>query len=336
MEAIKTKLAIFSTRNYDKTYFTKMNEELGIHYEMTFFECQLNAKTGIMAKDHHAVCVFVNDDLSKEVLDILHEQDIKTIVLRCAGFNNIDLEYAKEKRFKIARVPAYSPNAIAEHAVCLMLALNRRIKKSIDRVREGNFSLDGLLGFDMVNKTVGVIGTGRIGAILAKIVHGFGCKVLLFDPYKNQELVNLGMKYVEMDEVLTSSDIISLHCNLTAENTHLINEEVIKTMRDGVMIINTSRGALLDTKAIIRGLKSGKIGYLGIDVVEHEEDIFFKDLSDSTVKDDDILRLMSFNNVIITAHQAFFTKEALTCIAQTTLSNLRDIVEGSECKNLIF
>ena len=330
-----TKVAMFSTKKYDREYFKSNICENKSKLAITYIEEQLNENTYIMAQDHSIICVFVNDRLNSEVLIKLSELNIKKIVLRCAGFNNINLEKAKELNFRIVRVPAYSPHSVAEHAVCLMLALNRKLKKSIDRSRDLNFELDGLLGFDMNGKTVGVIGTGRIGLILIKILLGFGCKVICCDPFKNPEVESLGLPYVDLNTIYKESDIISLHCFLNNETFHTINEKAINQMKKGVMIINTSRGALIDTHAVILGLKSGQVGYLGIDVIEHEEDVFFSDLSDSVIQNDEIARLLVFNNVIITAHQAFFTKEAINNIALTTIENIICLAEDKVCKNQI-
>lgn len=329
------KVAMFSSRKYDREHFEENLKNYSSKIQITYYSEQLNENTYIMAQGHSIVCVFVNDVLNAEVLDKLSKLGINKVVFRCAGFNNIDLEKSRELNFKVARVPAYSPNAIAEHAVCLMLMLNRKMKKSVDRSRDLNFELDGLLGFDMAGKTVGVLGTGRIGFCLIKILLGFGCRVLCFDPFKNPEVEKMGLPYVDLDTIYRESDIISLHCFLTKENFHMIGEKQINQMKKGVMIINTSRGPLIDTHAVIEGLKSGQIGYLGIDVVEHEEEIFFTDCSDSVLKDDDIARLLVFNNVVITGHQAFFTKEAINTIAQTTLGNIVCMVENKECKNYV-
>ncbi len=269
-----------------------------------------------------AVCVFVNDDLSATVLQKLSELGIFAVALRCAGFNNVDLTAAKKLGVKVMRVPAYSPQAVAEHTVGMMLCLSRKFHKAYNRTRDNNFDLNGLLGFNLYQKTVGLIGTGRIGIATARILQGFGCELLCVDPIENPELQQLGARYVGLSELYQQSDIISLHCPLTPQSQHLINEEALAQMKNGVMLINTSRGALINTKAVIQALKSGKIGYLGLDVYEQEADLFFKDLSDQVISDEVFQRLLTFPNVLITGHQAFFTKEAMAQISQTTIHNL--------------
>ncbi|QDZ41175.1 2-hydroxyacid dehydrogenase [Euhalothece natronophila Z-M001] len=326
------KVALFGTKPYDEQFFTEANENY--NHELLFLEPHLSEKTAILAQDATAVCVFVNDEVSGDTLKILAEQGVKLIALRCAGYNNVDLETAKELGIKIVRVPAYSPHAVAEHAIALILTLNRKIHRAFYRVREGNFALNGLLGFDLYGRTVGIIGTGNIGYITGQILSGFGCKVLAYDPYPNESFSNFG-EYVSLDELYARSDIISLHCPLTEENRHLINETSITKMKPGVMLINTSRGGLIDTKAVITGLKSKTIGYLALDVYEKESDLFFEDLSNEVIEDDVFQRLLTFPNVIITGHQAFFTEEALTNIANTTLSNITEIETTNTCKNLV-
>jgi len=275
------------------------------------------------------VCVFVNDQLGAPVLAELARQGTRVIALRCAGFNNVDLAAARDLGITVVRVPAYSPYAVAEHTVGLMLTLNRKIHRAYARVREGNFALQGLLGFDLHGRTVGVVGTGQIGAIVARIMRGFGCEVLAYDPYRSPECEALGARYVELPELFRSSDIITLHCPLTPQTYHLINAEALEQMKDGVMLINTGRGALVDTQAVTEALKSGKIGYLGLDVYEEEAALFFEDRSDRVIQDDVFTRLLTFPNVIITGHQAFFTGEALTNIAETTLSNVTAFERGA-------
>ncbi|MDO9149772.1 MAG: 2-hydroxyacid dehydrogenase [Methylotenera sp.] len=313
------RVAVFSTKSYDKTYLDSANS--GQH-QLVYLEPRLDSTTAFAAEGAQAVCVFVNDVLDAEVIAILAKQRVQLITLRCAGFNHVDLEAAKRHGITVARVPEYSPHSVAEHAVALMLTLNRKIHRASARVREANFSLDGLLGFDMYGKTVGVVGTGKIGQCVAKIMVGFGCKVLAYDPYPNQQCIEVGASYVALEELLSSSDIVSLHCPLTPETHHLIDEKAIKQMRAGVMLINISRGAVIDTRAIIRGLKSGVIGSLGLDVYEEEENLFFRDLSSTVIHDDVFARLLTFPNVVITGHQAFFTDEALTEIASTTIANI--------------
>jgi D-lactate dehydrogenase len=330
------KIAFFSSKKYDIKHFEHLNKQLNKNFELSFFETQLNKDTAILTQGHKAVCAFVNDDIKEDVLRKLNQNGINVLALRCAGFNNVDQNVAKELGFKICRVPEYSPAAIAEHATCLILALNRQIRKSIDRIREGNFELNGLMGFDIKGKTVGVIGTGKIGTCFVDIMKGFGAKVLLHDLYKNKQLEERGDRYVDLDEIYAKSDIISIHSNLNNNTFHMINKETIDKMKPGVMIINVSRGAILDTRAVIHGLKTGQIGYLGVDVVENEEHIFFRDNSDKVMVDDDIARLLSFNNVIITGHQAFFTQEAVNSIVTVTLDNLDKIFKGEKCGNLLF
>ena len=298
--------------------------------KITFFSTQpydthLGPHIVNLVEDTDAVCVFVNDKVNAEVIKILASKGVKTIALRCAGFNNVDLNAAKENNISVCRVPAYSPEAVAEHAVAMILTLDRKTHKAYNRVREQNFSLNGLLGFNLYQKTIGVIGTGNIGKAFCKIMLGFGCKVLAFDIVANKDLETLGVEFLPLMDVLKRADVISLHCPLMEQTHHIINKETIAVMKDGVMLINTSRGGLIDTKAVITALKSRKIGYLGIDVYEQEEKLFFRDLSEDIIEDDTIQRLMSFPNVLVTAHQAFFTEEALGQIADTTLSNIQQL-----------
>jgi D-lactate dehydrogenase len=279
--------------------------------------------------------VFVNDDLNEQIIEQLASLGVKLIALRCAGFNNVDINAAKRKGIAVVRVPAYSPHAVAEHAVALMLTLNRQTHKAYNRVREGNFSLERLTGFDFYGKTVGVVGTGSIGKVFCEIMLGFGCKVLAFDLVANKELEGRGVEYLPFLDLLEKSDIISLHCPLTELTRHLINADTIRMMKRGVMLINTSRGALVNAQAAIDGLKSGRIAYLGIDVYEQEQTLFFNDLSGQVIQDDLIMRLISFPNVLITAHQGFFTKEALTQITLITLQNISEFEAGKELTNKV-
>jgi len=325
------KIAFFSTKSYDKEFF---NRYVTTH-ELIYFEAQLNEQTANLAAGCNAVCVFVNDKLNKAVIEQLKAAGVKLIALRSAGFNNVDLEAAKANNLKVARVPAYSPHAVAEHAVALMLTLNRKTHKAYNRIREGNFSLERLTGFDLFEKTVGVIGTGKIGQAFCNIMLGFGCKVLAFDLIANKDMAAKGVEYVPLIDVLQQSDVISLHCPLNEQTKHIINEQTIGMMKEGVMLINTSRGALIDTPVIIDALKNGKIGYLGLDVYEQEEKLFFKDLSENVIQDDMIMRLLSFPNVLITSHQGFFTEEALTQIAQITLGNIDAFEAGLPLKNAV-
>lgn len=319
------RIAVFSTKSYDKDYLDKANE--GKH-ELVYFESTLSLKAVKLAEGFDAVCVFVNDQLTREVVDALSAMNIGLIVLRCAGFNNVDIESTVRNNITVLRVPAYSPNAVAEHAVALILALNRKTHKAYNRVREGNFSIERLSGFDLAGKTTGVIGTGKIGATFARIMKGFGCKIVAHDLYPNKELIAEGVEYLSLEEVFRQSDIVSLHCPLTPETHHLINKNTLQYMKKGAMLINTSRGKLVDTEAVIGALKDGSLGYLGIDVYEQEEKLFFKDLSDLIIHDDKIARLMTFPNVLITAHQAYFTDNALTQIAMTTIRNISDFEKG--------
>jgi len=316
------KVAVFNTKSYDREYLNRYNEQTG--HILVYFEAPLNNNTVNLTQGFEGVCVFVNDILDKKTIKGLAENGIKIIALRCAGFNNVDLQAAREYNIRVVRVPAYSPQAVAEHAAALILTLNRKTHKAYNRVRENNFSLERLVGFDLYGKTVGVIGTGQIGVAFSRIMLGFGCTVIASDLYESAELKQLGVAYRSFDEVLKVSDIISLHCPLTPETYHLLDQKAFSFMKDGVMVINTSRGALINTKDAIASLKKRKLGYLGIDVYEEEEKLFFNDLSESIIQDDEISRLMTFPNVLITAHQAFFTREALEKIATTTIQNLAD------------
>jgi len=325
------KIAFFSTQPYDKEYFERYNKQ----HEIIFFDAQLNEQTVNLANGCAAICGFVNDQLNASVIKSLAEIGVKIIALRSAGFNNVDLYAAKENKMTVVRVPAYSPHAVAEHALALIMTLNRKTHKAYNRVREANFSLHRLTGFDIYGKTVGVIGTGKIGQCFAHIMLGLGCKVLAFDILANKDMESVGVEYLPVTDVLKQSDIISLHCPLTDQTKHLINKTSLSLMKDGVMLINTSRGGLIDTKAAIDALKEGKLGYLGIDVYEQEEKLFFHDLSENIIEDDVIMRLLSFSNVLITAHQGFLTDEALTQIALVTLQNLGDFEQGKKLVNMI-
>ena len=327
------KIAIVSTKSYDREFLTAANAGHG--HELVFFEPRLTVETVPLVAGFPAICAFVNDVLSGPVLRALHAKGLKLIALRCAGFNNVDLDVAAELGITIVRVPAYSPYGVAEHTVALMLALNRKIHRAYNRVREGNFSLEGLMGFEINGRTVGVIGTGKIGVIVGSIMRGFGCNVLAYDIKPDPQFVAAGAKYVELHELIRESDIITLHCPLTPQTFHLIDTPTIDLMKDGVMLINTGRGALVNTKAVINGLKSKKIGYLGLDVYEEEADLFFEDLSGEVIKDDVFMRLLTFPNVIVTAHQAFFTGHALGAIAQTTIDNVTTVASGKACANVV-
>jgi D-lactate dehydrogenase len=325
------KVAVFSTKPYDRQFLEAANADH--KHELVFFEPRLTCDTAVLATGFSAICAFVNDALDGKTLQCLADREIRLIALRSAGFNNVDLKVAAELGMTVVRVPAYSPYAVAEHTVGLMLTLNRKIHRAYNRVREGNFSLDGLLGFDMHDRTVGIIGTGKIGTITAGILKGFGCQILGYDMHQNSGFEALGAKYVELPELFAASDIISLHCPLTPETYHLINEQALEQMKQGVMLINTSRGALIDTQAVTNALKSKKIGYLGLDVYEQESDLFFEDLSQEVIQDDVFQRLLTFPNVLITGHQAFFTENALKNIAETTISNITDFEQGHPCPN---
>jgi D-lactate dehydrogenase len=318
------KVAVFSTRPYDEHFLNEANHS---KHELVFFEVKLSPATAQLAVGHEVVCAFVNDDLSREVLEQLTRGSVRLIALRSAGFNHVDLVAAQELGLTVVRVPAYSPYAVAEHALTLILGLNRKLHRAFNRVREGNFSLDGLLGFDLHGKTIGIIGTGKIGAIFAGMMSGFGCRLLAYDPYPNKQLEKF-VNYVTLEQLLSESDVISLHCPLTPETHHIINRTSVAQMKQGVMLINTSRGALVDTPTVIEGLKDGKIGYVGLDVYEEEGDLFFEDLSNRVIRDDVFSRLLTFPNVLITGHQGFFTKEAVINIAETTIANITAFEKG--------
>lgn len=321
------KLALFSAHGYDRTFFEEENVRFG--HELVFFEAGLDARTAPLAAGFDGVCVFVNDRLDAPTLAALAAGGVRFIALRCAGFNNVDLKAAAAANLRIARVPAYSPHAVAEHALALILTLNRKTHKAYNRVREGNFSLDGLTGFDLYGRTVGIVGTGLIGAVFAGLMLGVGCKALAYDIKPDAELQRRGVEYVPLDELYRRSDIISLHCPLTPATQHLIDARALGLMKDGVMLINTGRGALIDTRAVVVALKSRRVGALGLDVYEQEEGLFFSDHSGEVLLDDLIARLLTFPNVLITGHQAFFTEDALRQIAIVTLNNAREFESGA-------
>ncbi|OUD36852.1 2-hydroxyacid dehydrogenase [Flavobacterium sp. FPG59] len=325
------KIAIFSTKYYEREYLDKFNVD-GKH-QLTYFETPLNAETVSVVKDFNAVCIQLTDKLDANVIDQLAKANIKLIDLRSAGYDNVDLEAAAKHNIKVMRVPAYSPQAIAEHATALILTLDRKTHKAYNRVRENNFSLQNLMGFNLFEKTVGVVGTGKIGTAFCQIMLGFGCKVIANDILPSKSLIEKGVKYVSFEKLLEQSDIISIHCPLTPKTRHLFNNVTFSKIKKGTMIINTSRGAIINTKDAIKALKKAQIGYLGIDVYEGEENLFFKDLSDKIIKDDQIERLISFNNVLITPHQAFFTKEALDEIARVTISNFNSFEDKVNTEN---
>ena len=324
------KIAVFSTKSYDREFLDRFNN--GQH-QLVYFEASLGSATTNLTIGFDAVCIFVNDKADAATLDKLSANGIKIIALRCAGFNNVDVKAAVFNNIKVVRVPAYSPDAVAEHAVALILTLNRKTHKAYNRIRESNFSLEKLMGFNLFQKTVGVVGTGKIGSAFCAIMIGFGCRVIAYDIKESQQLKDKGVQYKSLDDLLAGSDIISLHCPLTPETRHLIDGSSFAKLKPGAMLINTSRGAVLDTSAAIDALASGQLGYLGIDAYEQEETLFFKDLSESIIHDDVILKLLSFHNVLITGHQGFFTKEAMEQIATITLDNLSDFEKGMELKN---
>ncbi|HDS83980.1 MAG TPA: 2-hydroxyacid dehydrogenase [Phycisphaerales bacterium] len=325
-------MAVFNTKPYVEQFFHRANERFG--HGLTFFNPRLSDETVDLAEGFDAVCIFVNDVADAPILARLKELGVRLVALRCAGFNNVDLEAAERLGLSVVRVPAYSPYAVAEHTIGLILALNRRIHRAHQRVREGNFSLDGLMGFDLHGTPVGIIGTGKIGQIVARILHGFGCELYAYDIQPNPDCEQLGVRYVSLDEIYRRCFIITLHCPLVPQTHHLIDAEAIDKMQDCVMLINTSRGALIDTQAVINGLKSQRIGYLGLDVYEEEGDLFFDDLSDQIIQDDVFARLLMFPNVIVTGHQAFFTHNAVSAIAETTLDNLAAFEKG-QCQNVL-
>jgi D-lactate dehydrogenase len=325
------KIAFFDTKKYDKKVFDEYNKNY--NYEITYLESKLNYETAPLARGYDAVCIFVNDLVDKKTLSILKDCGVKLIALRCAGFNNIDIDNVPQE-IKIVRVPEYSPYAVAEHTAALLLSINRKIYKAYQRTKKYNFSLNGLLGFDINEKTVGVIGTGKIGKVFIKIMKGFGANVLAYDLYPDEKAAKeLGFTYTNLDSLYLNSDIISLHCPLTKENNKMINLESISKMKENVIILNTSRGKLIDTESLIEKLSKGKIGGVGLDVYEDEEEFFLNDMSNSYIRDKDLSILLSMPNVVITSHQAFFTKEALDKIASDTFLNITDIIKTGICKN---
>lgn len=326
------KIAVFDAKPYDEETFNKVNKKYG--YELTFHKEHLDRKNVVLAGGSDAVCIFVNANADEYVIKKLHEMGIKMIALRCAGFNNVDIAAAEALGIKVTRVPDYSPHAIAEHTLALMLCLNRKVHRAFIRTRDWNFTLNGFLGFDMHGKTVGVVGTGKIGKTVVGVLKGLGMNVLVYDVYPDKNFADvMDVKYVSLDEMYAQSDVITLHCPLTKDTQHMINETSISKMKDGVMIINTGRGKLINTKDLIDGLLSRKVGYAGLDVYEEEGNYFYEDCSDSVLTDDVLARLLSFNNVILTSHQAFFTQEAMSNIAHSTFESLADYFDGKELKN---
>ncbi|WP_114784343.1 2-hydroxyacid dehydrogenase [Botryobacter ruber] len=326
-------ITFFSSKPYDQQFFQEANQ--AYNYHLKFLEPHLHKSTAVLAKGTDVVCVFVNDAVNAEVLEELAAQGVRLIALRCAGYNNVDLVAAARLGIKVVRVPAYSPYSVAEHTIALILTLNRKTHRAYNRVREGNFTLSGLMGFDLHGRTVGIIGLGKIGLATARILKGFGCHVLGYDIAESEESTSIGVDFTDLDTLYKRSDIVSLHCPLTPETYHIINEHSIGKMKKGVMLINTSRGALIDTKAVIKGLKTGQISYLGLDVYEEEADLFFEDYSGIVIQDDVFMRLLSFNNVLITGHQAFFTSNALSKIAEVTLQNISDFEKNVPLKNAV-
>ncbi|MBA8800713.1 D-lactate dehydrogenase [Agrobacterium sp. RC10-4-1] len=326
------RIVVYSAKPYDRQFL-----DAAAHpgMKMQYCEARLSAETVALAEGAMAICAFVNDDLSGPVLEKLAAMGVRLVALRCAGFNQVDLQAAEKLGLTIARVPAYSPYAVAEHTMALILSLNRKIHRAYNRVREGNFALDGLLGFDLHGKTVGVVGTGKIGAIFTRIAAGFGCRLLGHDIRQNPDCVALGMTYVTRKELFRASDVLTLMCPLTPETRHLIRSETLPLLKKGVMLINTSRGAIIDTQAAIAGLKDGTIGSLGIDVYEEEADLFFEDLSNDVLRDDVFARLLTFPNVLVTGHQGFFTQEALTNIAVTTIANIASFLDTGKALHAV-
>jgi D-lactate dehydrogenase len=325
------RIAVFSARGYDRRFLEEANARHG--HDLTFLEARLDATTVSLADGFDAVCPFVNDRVDADVVARLAAGGTRLLTLRSAGFNHVDLEAAEDHGITVVRVPAYSPYAVAEHTVALMLGVERKIHRAANRVRDGNFALEGLLGFDLRNKRIGIIGTGKIGMIVARIMRGFGCSIRAYDPFPSDEVRDLGVRYEDLDTLLGECDVITLHCPLTPETHHIIDAEALTKTRPGVMIVNTSRGALIDTRAVIDALKDGRIGHLALDVYEEEGDLFFEDLSDTGIQDDVFARLLTFPNVLITAHQAFFTEEALRNIAETTLGNATAFAAGRPSGN---
>ena len=327
----KTKIIFFDIKDYDREFFEKYGKNY--NFEMSFFKSKLSLENVNLTKEYDVVCAFTNDDIGKETIDAMAENGVKLLAMRCAGFNNVSLKDIKE-RFKVVRVPAYSPHAIAEYTVGLILAVNRKINKAYVRTREGNFSINGLMGVDLYGKTAGIIGTGKIGQILIKILRGFDMKVIAYDLFPNQKVAEeLGFEYVSLDELYANSDIISLNCPLTKETQYMINRRSMLKMKDGVILVNTGRGQLIDSADLVEALKDKKVGAVALDVYEEEENYFFQDKSTQVIEDDILGRLLSFYNVLITSHQAYFTKEAVEAITVTTLNNIKDFVEGKPLVN---
>ena len=327
----KTRIIFFDIKDYDREFFEKYGKNY--NYEMSFFKSRLSLENVHLTKGYDVVCAFTNDDIGKETIDAMAENGVRLLAMRCAGFNNVSLKDI-HNRFKVVRVPAYSPHAIAEYTVGLILAVNRKINKAYVRTREGNFSINGLMGVDLYGKTAGIIGTGKIGQILIKILKGFDMKVIAYDLFPNQKVADeLDFKYVSLDELYANSDIISLNCPLTKDTQYMINRRSMLKMKDGVILVNTGRGQLIDSADLVEALKDKKVGAVALDVYEEEENYFFEDKSTQVIEDDILGRLLSFYNVLITSHQAYFTKEAVEAITVTTLNNIKDFVEGKPLVN---
>ena len=329
-------VSMFSARTYDRASFEEALEERGDDVELVWIESRLDADSARLAAGSEVVCAFVNDDLSAPVLEILADIGVRAVALRCAGFNNVDLDAAATLGLRIVRVPAYSPNAVAEHTLALILALNRKIHRAHNRVRDGNFRLDGLVGFDLAGTTVAVVGTGRIGGIVARLLWHLRCEVLAVDDWHDPHLLDLGVEYTSWEDACARAQIITLNCPLTEETHHLIDAEAIERMQPGVMVVNTGRGPLIDTEAVVEGLKARKIGSLALDVYEEEGPLFFEDRSAEILTDDTFARLLTFHNVLITAHQAFLTQEALEAIATTTLDNIVAVRDDEPTENEVM
>lgn len=338
------KIAFYDTKPYDKIWFEPIAKEKG--FDILFLEEKLNNKTAVFAKDCDAVCIFVNDNADADTLKTLKEAGVRAVLLRCAGFNNVDLKCAKEYDITVLRVPSYSPRAIAEYALGLLLAVNRKIHRAYVRTRDFNYSINGLMGVDLVGKTIGIVGTGKIGQAMMSVVRGLDMHVLLYDPYPLESVVNKtqeaiakfgsDIQYVDLETIYKEADVISLHCPLTKDNQYMINKETISMMKDGVILINTSRGSLIHTSDLLDALAVGKFGGVGLDVYEEEEAYFFEDRSDDIISDADLVRLTSYRNVILTSHQAFFTKEAMHAIAMTTLNNAESFENGKTLENIVL
>ncbi|MFC6276755.1 2-hydroxyacid dehydrogenase [Psittacicella hinzii] len=330
-------ITLFSSKSYDKKFFTKVNADGNFGYNLTFLEDRLDANhVANLPANTDVVCIFVNDDASRPVLEALKARGVKIIALRCAGFNNVDLDAAKELGLQVVRVPAYSPESVAEHAAALLFSLNRNIHRAYVRTREANFNLENLEGICLYGKTAGVIGTGKIGFAMIRILKGLGMRVLCYDPFVNQAAIDLGAEYVDLDTIYKESDVISVHCPLFKENRHFLNKEAFDKMKNGVLLINASRGGLLDTEAALQAIRAGKLAGLGLDVYENEQALFFEDKSSVVLGDDLYLRLIANPRVLLTGHQAFLTQEALTSISETTLNNIKEVVETGKATNSVL